>query len=326
MVPSGASGSNRDAQAGGSATLDSYFSSTGKAGGGHGEQDARRDTDGGVLAYATSAAASAGEAAAAAAPAPSASISSSFSNLDAIGRPSRDDRNASYMQRLALDNYPWSEQMTHHLRQTFRIQSFRDNQKEIINCTMSGDDAFVIMRTGGGKSLTYQLPALLEGRGQQRKVTLVVSPLISLLRDQEDQMNGFVAGSAVSFMSGMGSSEHAQRWAQVRDPNGGICLILCTPEKITKSNKLRSELEKLNSAGRLGRFVIDECHCCCQWGHVSDRSSYVSCYMRIACLRGRLPKYPIFLFSLLTFAPPPHTPYTIAIDRIFVPTTPSLVY
>jgi len=295
MVPSGGSSSNRDTRAGRSATtLDNFFSSrsrstsTGTAGGDHGQKDARRDSDGGVLAYATSAAASAGEAATAPAPSASVSSSSSFSNVGAIGRPNRDDRNASYIQRLAIDNYPWSEQMAHHLRQTFRIQSFRDNQKEIINCTMSGDDAFVIMRTGGGKSLTYQLPALLEGRGQQRKVTLVVSPLISLLRDQEDQMNGFVAGSAVSFMSGMGSSEHAQRWARVRDPNGGICLILCTPEKITKSNKLRSELEKLNNAGRLGRFVIDECHCCCQWGH-----DFRPDYTKLGILKTHFPSIPL---------------------------------
>ena len=109
--------------------------------------------------------------------------------------------------------------------------------------------------------LTYQLPALIEGRGPQRKVSLVISPLKSLIVDQVDQMNAFVPGSAVSFMSGLGSSEHTQRWNQVRNRDGGICLIFCTPEKVTKSNKLRGELEKLNSSGRLGRFVIDEAHC-----------------------------------------------------------------
>lgn len=63
------------------------------------------------------------------------------------------DPNAHYK----ADNFPWSQQMLHHLRQTFRIQAFRDHQKEICNATLSGDDVFVIMRTGGGKSLTYQL-------------------------------------------------------------------------------------------------------------------------------------------------------------------------
>eukprot|EP00957_Ditylum_brightwellii_P198176 15100461-Ditylum_brightwellii.AAC.1 len=116
---------------------------------------------------------------------------------------------------------------------------------------MSGDDVFVIMsnfmtfacfvmpnycttdRTGGGKSLTYQLPALLEGRGQQRKITVVISPLLSLIRDQEDQMNGFAPGSAFSFTSGMagGTSEHHRRWGLVRDRDSGVVIIFVTPEK-----------------------------------------------------------------------------------------------
>ena len=134
---------------------------------------------------------------------------------------------------------------------------------------MSGEDVFVIMRTGGGKSLTYQLPALLEGRGPQRKVTFVISPLLSLIQDQEDQMNQFAPGSAVSFTSGLkgGSSEHARRWALVRDPQQQVCIVFVTPEKVSKSNKLCSEMEKLFEQGRLGRFVIDEAHCACAWGH-----------------------------------------------------------
>jgi ATP-dependent helicase YprA (DUF1998 family) len=151
--------------------------------------------------------------------------------------------------------------VTRLLQETFRINSFREHQREIILATLAGHDVFVIMRTGGGKSLTYQLPALLEGRhSPTKKITLVVSPLLSLIQDQEEQMNQFCPGSAVSFTSGMGVSEHAQRWNRVRDPNAGVCLVLVTPEKISKSNKLCAELEKLNLAGRLGRFVIDEAH------------------------------------------------------------------
>ncbi len=110
-----------------------------------------------------------------------------------------------------------------------------------------------------GKSLTYQLPALLEGRSQSRKITLVVSPLLSLIRDQEEQMNEFTAGSALAFTSGIGTSEQTRRWNLVRDRNSGVCIIFVTPERVFKSNKLRSELEKLNDQNRLGRFVIDEC-------------------------------------------------------------------
>lgn len=113
-----------------------------------------------------------------------------------------------------------------------------------------------------GKSLTYQLPALLEGRSQSRKITLVVSPLLSLIRDQEEQMNEFASGSAVAFTSGIGQSEQTRRWQLVRDRNSGVCIIFVTPERVFKSNKLRSELEKLNDQNRLGRFVIDECKIC----------------------------------------------------------------
>lgn len=151
--------------------------------------------------------------------------------------------------------------VTKLLQETFRIAAFREHQREIVLATLAGHDVFVIMRTGGGKSLTYQLPAVLEGRySPHKKITLVVSPLLSLIQDQEEQMNQFCPGTAVSFTSGMGVSEHAQRWNRVRDPNAGVCLVLVTPEKISKSNKLCAELEKLNLAGRLGRFVIDEAH------------------------------------------------------------------
>jgi hypothetical protein len=162
-----------------------------------------------------------------------------------VARMPSNDLNACF----AADNFPWSQQVMHLLRNTFRIQSFRDNQREIINATLAQEDVFVLMRTGGGKSLTYQLPALLEGKGHARKVTFVISPLLSLIQDQEDQMNQFAPGSAVSFTSGVGAAEHTRRWDLVRDASQGVCLVLITPEKVYKSKRLQNELEKLYSQG-----------------------------------------------------------------------------
>lgn len=200
------------------------------------------------------------------------------------------NRNLAHDQSLSSDDFDWSRQMMECLQNTFGIRQFRDHQKEIINCTMLGYDAFVIMRTGGGKSLTYQLPALLEGRGPNRKVTLVISPLLSLIRDQEDQMNAFAPGSAVSFTSGMagGTAEQAHRWNLVRDPTSGVCIIFVTPERVHKSNKLRAELEKLHNQQRLGRFVIDECHCACQWGH-----DFRPDYTQLGILKTHFPDIPL---------------------------------
>jgi superfamily II DNA helicase RecQ len=165
--------------------------------------------------------------------------------------------------------------MRRRLRETFGIAEFRGHQEEIINATMRGEDVFVVMRTGGGKSLTYQLPAVMEcyhygdggGGGlvendgrRSRMVTVVISPLVSLIRDQEEQMNSMIPGSALSFTSAMsgGTAEQARRWRMVRDPNGGVALIFVTPERVGQSNRFRGEMEKLHDQGRLGRFVIDE--------------------------------------------------------------------
>ena len=187
-------------------------------------------------------------------------------------------------------SHPREVQVLKLLRETFRIDSFRENQKAIIDATLEGNDVFVIMRTGGGKSLTYQLPALLEGQGPDRKITVVVSPLLSLIHDQEEQMNNFAAGSALSFTSNVpgGNTEHARRWGLVRDPDSGIVLILVTPERIHKSGKLRNELEKLYDTGRLGRFVVDECHCASQWGH-----DFRPDYTKLGVLKTHFPTVPM---------------------------------
>ncbi len=187
--------------------------------------------------------------------------------------------------------YPWTQQVHHLLKHTFKISSFRDHQEQVINATLSQQDVFCIMRTGGGKSLTYQLPSILEGRGPSKKITVVVSPLLSLIEDQEDQLNHFCRNSAMSFTSA-NTADQKQQWANVRDPNAGVCLILVTPERVSKSSHLMRELQQLHGQGRLGRFVIDEAHCATQWGH-----DFRPDYVQLGKLKQAFPMIPLLALT-----------------------------
>ncbi|CAN0003574.1 unnamed protein product, partial [Scytosiphon promiscuus] len=109
------------------------------------------------------------------------------------------------------DDFEWSKRMNELLRGTFGLNSWRTNQKEIVNATLSGRDAFVVMRTGGGKSLCYQLPALLKGG-----ITVVVSPLISLIEDQTRYLNDLVPGSAAMLSAGMDKRETNEVYRRMR--------------------------------------------------------------------------------------------------------------
>lgn len=223
------------------------------------------------------------------------SIAASLPPLDLTAQLPR-NTNARRVSNVGADTKPTltamvsptcqfsGRQVQQVLNDTFKIPTFRENQQDIIQATLSGQDCFVIMRTGGGKSLTYQLPAILE----RPKITLVISPLLSLIQDQQEQMNAFCAQSCVSFTSGMGQSLHTQNWNRVRDPNGGVVMVIVTPEKVTASNKLKSELQKLHQQDRLGRIVIDECHCACQWGH-----DFRPDYAKLGILKHQFPSVPV---------------------------------
>mmetsp|Transcript_15986 Transcript_15986/g.37020 ORF Transcript_15986/g.37020 Transcript_15986/m.37020 type:complete len:940 (+) Transcript_15986:227-3046(+) len=210
--------------------------------------------------------------------------------IDDFFSPRRQGSNENNQQNTSIStsdgsSCPYSRHDIYQtLRQSFRLNEFRENQFEIIRSTLSGKDNFVLMKTGGGKSLLYQLPAVLESP----KVTVVVSPLLSLIQDQEEQMNSFVRNSCVSFTSGMGTSQHNDNWKRVRDVSGGIMMMLVTPERVFKSGKLKSELQNLDAQNRLGRFVIDECHCACQWGH-----DFRPDYAKLRVLRQHFPHVPI---------------------------------
>ena len=148
------------------------------------------------------------------------------------------------------------------LRKVFGLQEFRPFQQDIIEQVVSGSDAFVLMPTGGGKSLCYQLPALLRpGSG------IVVSPLISLMKDQVDslQANGV---RAAMYNSTLDAGEARAVLAQLH--NGEIDLLYVAPERMMRPDFINS-LEHLP----LALIAIDEAHCVSQWGH-DFRSEYAA--------------------------------------------------
>ncbi|QOL16291.1 ATP-dependent DNA helicase RecQ [Dickeya dianthicola] len=140
------------------------------------------------------------------------------------------------------------------LRETFGYQQFRPGQQAIINAAISGRDCLVIMPTGGGKSLCYQIPALvLEG------LTLVVSPLISLMKDQVDQLQAY--GVAAACLNSTQTREQQQAvFSACR--RGELKLLYIAPERLTTDGFLE-QLTHWNTT----LIAIDEAHCISQWGH-----------------------------------------------------------
>lgn len=173
-----------------------------------------------------------------------------------------------------------------YLREVFGLHEFRTNQREIVGACMSGKDVFVLMPTGGGKSICYQLPALISDG-----ITIVVSPLLSLVQDQVDNL---LRRNILALP--LNSNLTAKERSLVFDVLGNeevICkLFYVTPELVAKCEYFHGILSRLVRRDKVKRFVIDEAHCVSQWGH-----DFRPDYKELGSIRTRYPNVPMIALT-----------------------------
>jgi len=165
------------------------------------------------------------------------------------------------------------------LKDIFGFSSFRENQEEIVRAVLQGRDVFAVMPTGGGKSLCYQLPALfMEG------TCVVISPLISLMKDQVDSAES--TGIRAAFInSSMSSGRRMDVMQQFR--KGGLDLLYMAPERLAAGDPA-----DMLPASRLSFIAIDEAHCISEWGH-----DFRPDYLALSRLREIMPEVPLAAFT-----------------------------
>ena len=181
-------------------------------------------------------------------------------------------------------SFPWDKEVSLANLHIFGYNKFRINQREIINANMCNKDIFICMPTGVGKSLTYQIPAII-----QNGVTLVFMPLISLIKDQSSYLsclgiNNFFYNDSINI--NYNSLFHP-------DNIDNMCkIIFITPEKFSKSDQTFNVINQLYKEKLLKRIVIDEAHCVSQWGR-----EFRPDYLNLKILRSNYPDVPILAMT-----------------------------
>ena len=169
------------------------------------------------------------------------------------------------------------------LKEFFGYDTFKTDQEQIIRHLIGGGDAFVLMPTGGGKSLCYQLPALMmEG------TAIIISPLIALMKNQVDLLRGFVSGDG-SIAHFLNSSLTRQQIDEVREDllAGRTKLLYVAPESLTKEENIQLLREV-----RISFYAVDEAHCISEWGH-----DFRPEYRRIRALVEQIGRAPIIALT-----------------------------
>ena len=169
------------------------------------------------------------------------------------------------------------------LKEFFGYDAFKGDQERVIRCLIEGGDAFVLMPTGGGKSLCYQLPALI-----MDGTAIVISPLIALMKNQVDLLRSFEAGTG-SVAHFLNSSLSRQQIDEVRDDlvSGKTKILYVAPESLTKEENI-----SLLRGVKISFYAVDEAHCISEWGH-----DFRPEYRRIRSLVDTIGRAPIIALT-----------------------------
>lgn len=198
-------------------------------------------------------------------------------------------RPAKTPSETSLKASPHYLEVVEKLRNVFRLKTFRKNQLAAIISTLDGRDAVVLMPTGGGKSLCYQLPAVCRG-GRTSGVTFVISPLRALMSDQVERLRALDIGVMKLAST---DSQDGNTTQELQTASTKLSLVYVTPEKLYCSDNMKAILKNLHARRQLARFVIDEAHLINTWGRDFRSSGYGA----LNNIRKEYPEVPIMALT-----------------------------
>ncbi|KEP64649.1 UNVERIFIED_CONTAM: ATP-dependent DNA helicase, RecQ family protein [Hammondia hammondi] len=192
----------------------------------------------------------------------------------------------AHLRRWFAKDFPFSARVDRINKEVFGYANFRGLQLGAISAVMSGRDCFLVMPTGGGKSLCYQLPAYALGG-----LTLVISPLLALMGDQLRSLKN-LGVEAAKIDGEISKSDLLAIYDELSQSSFSLRVLMATPEFLARSEALTTVLRSVHARGLLSLLVVDEAHCVCQWGE-DFRADYLS----LGRLKKTFPDVPLLALT-----------------------------